>query len=118
MLAETGLLVLVLRWFISALALLLTAYIVPGFKVKNFTGALVASAIIGLANMTIWWLLFILTLPATILTFGLFVFVINAVVLRLCAAILRDFDITNWFSAIVGAVILSFVGTLLHYLIV
>jgi putative membrane protein len=118
MLAETGFLALVLRWLVSALALLITAYVVPGFKVKNFSGALIASMIIGLANMTVWWVLFVLTLPATILTLGLFVFVVNAVVLRMCAAILRDFDITNWFSAIAGAVVLSFVGSLLHYLII
>ena len=108
----------IVHWCVSALALMVTAYVVPGFKVKSFFAALIAALVIGLANLTIWPILFFLTLPLNILTLGLFTFVVNAIVLRICAGILKGFEISGWFSAIVGAVILAVVGTGLHYLVV
>lgn len=106
------------HWVISALSLIITAYIVPGFKVRNFFSALVAALVIGLANIFIWPVLFWLTFPLTVLTLGLFTFVLDAIVLKLCAKILRDFTLESWWSAIFGAVILSLVSTGLHYLLV
>jgi len=111
-------LLMTIHWLLSAIALLITAYVVPGFKVKNFSAALVACAIIGLANVVIRPFLLFLTLPLTILTLGLFTFVVNAIILRICAHVLRDFSIQGWFSAILGAVILSFVNAGLHYFLV
>jgi putative membrane protein len=110
--------VMLLHWVVSAGALLITSYVVPGFKVKNFKSALVACVIIGLANTFIRPLLMFLTLPLNILTLGLFTFVVNAIILRLCAGILRDFDIKGWTSAIIGAVVLAFVGAGLHFFLV
>jgi putative membrane protein len=102
------------HWLLSALALLITAYVVPGFKVKSFKTALITCLVIGLANIIIRPILLFLTLPLNILTLGLFTFVVNAVILRICASILRDFSISGWFSAIVGAVVLSFIGAGFH----
>lgn len=113
-----GLLYAVLHWFVSALALLITAHVVRGFKVRNFTSALVAAVVIGLANIVVWPLLIFLTLPINLMTLGLFTFVVNGAVLRICAAILRGFEIDSWAAAIFGAVILSLVGTGLHYWLV
>src|SRR4051812_4416307 len=113
-----NLLYLLIHWVISAAALLITSYVVPGFKVRNFKGALIACVIIGLANVFIRPLLLFLTLPLNILTLGLFTFVVNAIILRLCAGLLRDFDIKGWFSAIMGAVVLAFVGAGLHFFLV
>lgn len=110
--------VLLLQWVVSALALLITAYVVPGFDVKNFKAAMIAAAVIGLANILIRPILIFLTLPFTIITLGLFIFVVNAIVLKICAAILRDFKISSWGSAIVGGIILALVGSLLHYFVV
>ena len=107
-----------LHWVVSAGALLITSYVVPGFKVRNFKGALIACVIIGLANVFIRPLLLFLTLPLNILTLGLFTFVVNAVILRICAGVLRDFDIRGWGSAIIGAVVLAFVGAGLHFFLV
>lgn len=107
-----------IRWVISALALLLTSKIIRGFHVASFTAALWAAIIIGLANMLIWPILIVLTLPINILTLGLFTFVINGAVLKICAALLSGFDIDGWFSAILGAIVLSLIGTLLHYILV
>lgn len=109
---------LVLHWVVSGLSLAVTAAVVPGFKLRGFTAALVAALLIGFANHLVWPILFILTLPLTIVTFGLFVFVIDAVVLRLCAAVMKDFEITSWFSAIIGAIILAVTSSVLHWLVV
>jgi putative membrane protein len=109
---------MLLHWAVSALALLVTAFVVPGFKVKNFGAALVASVVIGLANVFIRPFLLFLTLPLNILTLGIFTFVVNGIVLRLCAAVLKDFAISGWFAAILGAAILAFVGTGLHLLLI
>lgn len=105
-------------WIVSALALALTAAIVPGFRIRRFKGALIASLIIGLANMFVRPLLVFLTFPITILTLGLFLWVVDAIVLRLCAALLDDFEISNWLSAILGAIILAITSSLLHWMFI
>ncbi|MEQ1878351.1 MAG: phage holin family protein [Bdellovibrionia bacterium] len=105
---------IITKWLVSGFALWLTALIVPGFRLKSFGAALIATIIVGIANMTVWPLIAFLTLPLTIITLGLFLFVVNAIVLRICAAILKDFEITNWFSAIAGAVVLSVVNYVIH----
>jgi putative membrane protein len=107
-----------IHWIVSALALMLTAYLVKGFKVKSFFAALIAAVAIGFANAVIWPILIFLTLPINILTLGLFTFVVNGAVLRICAAFLPGFEIDSWLSAIFGAIILSVVSTALHYFFV
>jgi putative membrane protein len=107
-----------LHWVVSAFALMITAYIVRGFEVKSFFTALIASVIIGFANAVIWPILIFLTLPINILTLGLFTFVVNGMVLKLCAAVMPGFQIKTWFAAIVGAIILSVVGTGMHYILI
>ena len=105
-------------WIVSAAALALTAAVVPGFRVRGFGTALFASAVIGIANIFIRPVLIFLSIPLTILTLGLFIFVVDAIILRLCAALLDDFDITNWFSAIIGAVILAISSSFLHWVFI
>jgi putative membrane protein len=107
---------LLAHWLVSAFALWLTALLIPGFRLKSYSSALIASLIIGLANILIRPLLLFLTFPLTILTLGLFIFVVDAIVLRICAGIMKNFDITNWFSAIIGAIVLAITNTLFHFL--
>ena len=107
-----------LHWIVSALAVMITAYVVRGFKVKSFLAALGAAAIIGIANAILWPILIFLTLPINILTFGLFTFVVNGIVLKVCAAIMPGFKIETWTAAIIGAIILAIVSTGLHYITV
>jgi putative membrane protein len=78
---------LLLHWILSALSLLVVAHIVPGFEVRGFGAALLASLVIGLVNSTLGFLLKILTFPLTIITFGLFLFVINALMIRFAALV-------------------------------
>ena len=105
----------ILHWIVSSAALAVTAAVVPGFKLKGFKAALIATFIIGLLNYILWPILVFFTLPLTIITFGLFLFVVDAIVLRACAALMNDFEISSWFSAIIGAVILAVTSSILHY---
>jgi putative membrane protein len=105
------------HWLVSALALLGTAYMLPGFRVQNFTSALIAAVVIGIANTIVWPILFFLTLPLNIITLGLFTFVINGMVLKLCAMFIPGFEIQSWIAAILGAGLLSVISSLLHRLI-
>lgn len=113
-----GIFLIVLHWIVSAVALMVTAYIVPGFKVKDFAAALVAAVVIGMTNILIGSVLMAVTLPLYYLTFGLFSIVVNAIVLKISAALLKGFDISSWMSAFVGALILAVVDMGLHWMMV
>jgi putative membrane protein len=109
---------LILHWIVSSIALALTAAIVPGFRLQGFSTALMATLILGMLNYLLWPLLAFITFPLTILTLGLFLFVVDAIVLRVCAAFMKNFEIRGWLSAILGAVILSFSNSVLHYFLI
>jgi putative membrane protein len=108
----------IVHWLVSAAALYLTALLVPGFRIKNYGSALIASAVIGVANVLIRPVLLFLTFPLTIITLGLFIFVVDAIVLRICAGLLKNFDISGWLSAFVGALVLAVLNTILHFVMV
>ena len=109
---------LILQWLVSGLAVFVTAKVIPGFRVSGFIAACFAALLIGLANAVIWPIFFFLTLPINILTLGLFTFVINGAMIKICAAILPGFEVKSWWSAIFGAICLSLVSVILHYLLV
>jgi putative membrane protein len=98
---------LLLRWFLSALVLLVVAYVVPGFRVVNLPSALVAVVVIGLLNMTVGLLLKVVTFPFAILTFGLIYLVINAVMLMVASKIAPGLQIASFGAAFLGAVVLA-----------
>lgn len=107
-----------IHWAVSAVALMLTAYFVRGFKVSSFVSALITAVVIGLVSTLIRPLLLFLTLPLNVLTLGLFTFVVDGMILKLCAAILPGFRIETWGSAIFGALVLALTGALLHGLLI
>lgn len=109
---------LLAHWVVSGAALGITAFLVPGFRIKGLTTMLMATLFIGAANIVIKPFLLFLSLPITLLTLGFFIFVVDAAILRLCAAFMKNFDITNWFSAVVGAIILTFTSGFLHYMFI
>lgn len=109
---------LLVHWIVAAVAIQATAAVVPGFRVKNFAAALVTAAVVGFVDMTVGNVLRILTIPLTILTLGIFWLVVYGMVLKLCSAVLRDFEVRGWFAAIVGGVVLSILKAILHYWIV
>jgi putative membrane protein len=108
---------LLLHWIISAVAVWIVAHIVPGIYVTGPVAALIAALVIGLVNATLGVLLKILTFPLTILTLGLFWFVINALMLELAAALVNGFYVRNFIAALIGAVMLSLVSSVLQWLI-
>jgi putative membrane protein len=108
---------LLVRWLINAVSLIIVAYIVPGFELHGFMAALIAAIVFGLVNSTLGLLLKILTFPLTIITFGLFLIVINAIMLKMAASVTPGFIVHTWLAALEGAIVLSLVSTLLHWLI-
>ena len=107
-----------IHWAVSAFSLMATAYVVPGFKVGSFWSALFTAFAIGLADTFIRPFLLFLTLPFNILTLGLFTFVVNGMILKICAFFMPKFEIRTWVSAIVGAFVLATINTFLHYFLI
>jgi putative membrane protein len=107
---------LLLHWVLSAIAVWIVAHIVSGISVSGPTAALIAALVIGLINATLGLLLKILTFPLTILTLGLFWFVINALMLKLAAALVTGFYVRGFIPALIGAVMLSLVSSVLQWL--
>lgn len=95
---------------VVALALLLAAYIVPGVVVGSFVVAVVAAIVLGIVNLLVRPVLFILTLPVTILTFGLFSFVLNALMLMLAAYFVNGFRVEGFVPALFASLIVSVAG--------
>jgi putative membrane protein len=109
--------VLIVHWLLSALSILIVAHVVPGFEVRGFGTALIAAVVIGLVNATLGFLLKILTLPVTILTFGLFLIVINALMLLFAAMLVPGFAVHGFGPALLGAIVLSIVSFVLRFLV-
>ena len=108
---------LLLRWVVNAGALLLVAYLYPGVAIESFFAALVAALVLGLINAVIRPLLVILTLPVTVLTLGLFLFVLNALLFWLAAEIVGGFRVTGFVAALIGSVLYSLITLLTSWLL-
>ena len=105
---------LMVHWILSALCLLLVARFVPGFYMRGLGAALIAAVIIGLVNGTIGAFLKVVTFPLTILTFGIFWLVINALMLKLAASITPGFQVQGLWPAFWGGVLLSVLNLLVR----
>ncbi|MEX0650030.1 MAG: phage holin family protein [Candidatus Andersenbacteria bacterium] len=103
-----------IRWIILTIAVLITSYILPGVAVGGFVAALVTAAVLGIINAFLKPFLVILTLPVTIVTLGLFLFVINALLVQLASVIVPDFSVSSFLWALAFSVILSLVSYVLH----
>lgn len=105
---------LLLKWLLSAAALLFVAYIYSGVQVQSFTSALIAALVIGLFNAVLRPVLVVLTLPVTIVTVGLFLFVINALMFWAAAGVLDGFHVNGFGAALLGSLIYSLLGLLIE----
>lgn len=106
---------LLLSWLLSAIALLIVSYLVPGFHVEGFKAALIAAVVIGLINATLGILLKVITLPLSLLTLGVFWWVVNAFMLMLASKLLApNFMVSGFFAAFLGAVVLALVNMVLR----
>ena len=101
---------LIVRWLLLAAALLLVAYLYPGVTIRSFGSAMIAAFIIGLLNTLLRPLLVLLTLPVTVLTVGLFLFVINALMFYFAAGLLDGFHVDGFIAALIGSLIYSLCG--------
>jgi putative membrane protein len=101
---------LIVRWLLLAAALLLVAYLYPGVQVQTFGAAMVAALVLGLLNTVVRPLLVLLTLPVTLITVGLFLFVINALMFWAAASLLTGFNVTGFAAALIGSLIYSLCG--------
>ena len=108
---------LLVHWILSALALLLVAHFVPGFYVKGFLPALLAAAVIGLINGTLGTILKVLTFPLSVVTLGLFLLVINALMLWLSAGLVPGFEVRGFWPAFWAALLLAILGMVIHALL-
>ena len=108
---------LLLNWILSALAVWIVSQVVPGIHVNSAMTALIAALVIGLVNATIGFLIKILTFPLTLITLGLFWFVVNALMLELASVLVRGFEVHGFLAAFIGAIVLSIVSSILHWLV-
>jgi putative membrane protein len=105
---------LIAKWLLSAVALLFVAYVYTGVTVTGFGVAMLAALVIGLLNIVVRPVLVLLTLPVTVLTLGLFLFVINAVVFWAAAAVLDGFQVRDFVAALVGSLIYTVIGVVIE----
>lgn len=105
---------LLFKWLLSAFALLAVAYLYSGVQVTTYASALLAAAVIGLLNMFVRPVLVVLTLPVTIVTLGLFLFVINALLFWAASGLLSGFHVDSFLAALLGSLIYSLLGVLIE----
>jgi len=101
---------LLLVWLINAVALMAVAYLLPGIAVADFVTALIAALVLGLVNAVIRPILILLTLPATLLTLGLFIFVINGLLFWLVGSYIEGFTVAGFWPGFFGAIVYSIVS--------
>ena len=104
---------LLLRWLINAGALLMLPYVLPSIRIESFLTALVVALVLGLVNAVIRPVLVLLTLPVTLLTLGLFILVINALLFWFVASFIEGFTVTGFWSAFFGAIVYALISWVL-----
>lgn len=105
---------LILKILLSALAVLVIAHFLPGVSVVNFTNAIFVAIVLGILQVTIKPILVILTFPVTILTLGLFLLVINAIIIMLASELLNGFEVSGFWIALIFSLILSLLQSILY----
>ena len=105
--------ILILKWLLSACALLLIAYLYGGVQVASFGSALLAALVIGLLNAVLRPVLVVLTIPVTVITLGLFLFVINALMFWAASGLLSGFHVNGFGAALLGSLMYSALGMLI-----
>jgi len=105
---------LISKWLLSASALLFVAYVYSGVQVSSYSSALIAVVVIGLLNVVVRPVLVVLTLPVTVVTLGLFLFVINALLFWAAASVLDGFHVRGFVGALVGSLLYTALGIVIE----
>lgn len=108
---------ILVSWVVSALALWLVAQIIPGIQVRGFGAAMIATLVIAVVNATFGVVVKFLLFPITFLTLGLFLLVINALLLKLASLFTPGFAVRGFLSAVLGSVVLTILTTILRHLV-
>ncbi|MBZ5725423.1 MAG: phage holin family protein [Acidobacteriia bacterium] len=108
---------ILVSWLVSAVALWIVAQLIPGIQVRGFGAALLATVVIAVVNATVGPVLKFLTFPLTILTLGLFLLVINALLLKLASLFTPGFRVRGFLSALVGSLVLTILTALLRHVV-
>ena len=108
--------ILLLKWLALALAIMFTGWIIPGITISNFTTSLIAAVVIALINLGIKPILVFLTLPINILTLGIFILVINALLFMFMAYLVPGVEVNGFWSAFLGALVLSILSVGISWL--
>ncbi|GAA0531632.1 phage holin family protein [Chitinophaga japonensis] len=103
-----------IRLLVSALAAMLTAYLLPGVKIDSFITALLLALVLAVLNVLVKPILIILTLPATILTLGLFLLVINAVIILLAGKLVSGFRVDGFWWALLFSIVMTVINSIMH----
>lgn len=101
---------ILISWLIVTAAILIAAYILPGLRVKSFGAAIIAAAVLAVLNAFVRPVLVVLTLPITLVTLGLFLFILNALVFWFVGAVVPGFEVKNFWYALLGSLIVSIVS--------
>lgn len=104
-------------WLILTVAIILASYLIDGIQVQGFFSAFFAAAVLGILNAFFRPILILLTLPINILSFGLFTFVINAMLLKMASSVIPGFDVHGFWAAVFGSLVMSIVNWILSSLI-
>jgi putative membrane protein len=104
----------IIRLLVNALAVMVSAYLLPGVRVKDFVTALILAVVLAILNLLVKPILVILTLPVTIITLGLFLFVINAIIILLASKLVSGFKVDGFFWALIFSLILSLVSGIMN----
>ncbi|MBA3046838.1 phage holin family protein [Patescibacteria group bacterium] len=107
---------ILLKWLITAAAILITAYLLPGVSISGLWAALWLAVFLGIINIVIKPILIIFTLPINILTLGLFTFVINGLLILLASSIIKGFEVSGFFTALGFSIVLSAISYVLNSL--
>ncbi len=108
---------LLVSWLLSTVSLVIVAHVVPGFHVSGFWAAVWAALVIGLINATLGLFLKVVTFPLTLVTLGIFWFVINALMIELAARLVHGFTVSGFGAAFIGAIVLALVQMILRWLV-
>ena len=108
---------LLIVWLVNAVALIAVAYLLPGVNVASFAAALAAALVLGLINAVIRPVLILLTLPVTVLTLGLFIFVLNGLLFWLVGSFVQGFAVAGFWAGVLGAIVYSVISWLLSALL-
>ena len=108
---------LLILWLINTVSLIAVAYVMPSIRVSSFTTALIAALVLGLVNAIVRPVLVLLTLPVTLLTLGLFIFVLNGLLFWFVGSVVQGFEVQGFWSGVFGAIIYSLISWLLSGLL-